>query len=353
MIKFYLTESSLSNIILSSGTDLQILMKQNTIYVNVKDEMLDEYRRQYLEAGELNEDNIIISLENGDCQLETTTLTDEIINNEALLENYPESVFVLNIKPEEAKRLQDQYGTLVISEDNIDLSTLTESDFYTCKKGKEGNWKEVFEVASRKPFNTIIINDRNLFTDLYKDGEKTMHYGVDNIKSIITALFANRKYAPECPIEVLLGFEGKDVNISKLNKEFESKLSGIIKKYKLVIELIGYDGRSSYWDFSHNRWMATNYATITTEHKFAAFRRNIASVDQDIFYKPFYSEGLKSNNKSKHPITAHYNKIQRMADNIGDITKNADKYKYSVGFRVDAKKEIRNRILKEYLQTTK
>lgn len=352
MIKFYLTETSLSNIVLSNSTDLQILMKQNTIYVNIEEETLDEYRKQYKEAGELNENNIILLLENdGDCQLEATTLTDEIVKNEAMLVQYPECVFVLNINSEDAKRLQDQYGILVISENNIDFSTLTESDFYACKKGKAGNWDEVLEVASKKPFNTIIINDRNLFTDLYKEGERTMHYGVDNIKSIIMALVASKKYTPECPIEVLLGFEGKKVNISKLNKELTDKLSDIVEKYKLVIELIGYDGRSSYWDFSHNRWMATNYATITLEHKFAAFRGNIAVVDQDVFYKPFYAEGLKSNNRSKHPITAHYNKIIRMADNIKDMTKNEDYYKYSIGFQVDVEKKVRNRILKEYLTT--
>ena len=150
------------------------------------------------------------------------------------------------------------------------------------------------------------------------------------------------------PIHVFVGFDVNNVtpNFTKLNNEFKHVFAEIISRYSILIELIGYNGSSSYWGDSHNRWIVTNYGCFTIEHKIPVFQNdNKVCVDQDINYHSIYAEGLNDHNPSRLPKRSRDVKIQRINAIMEDVLKRPNDYKYSKNGEITSSNKIQNRLL--------
>lgn len=345
-MNIYATPNSLRQIVLAESDELKVLQKQENIYVCMSEEELERYTTEY-NAEMADENNIFMMLYSEQTALHSTDLPELLIKkeNEHKFSEYAEDIFILDVSPDEAQRLTHDYGVLVLSEDNIDFSALYTHDFYACTKQVKGTWQEVMENVRNIPFNTVLINDRNLFTDIETNSTPTHYYGIDNVKDILQALMSTcgkRK----TPIDLFIGFDLDQVsNFSKLSKRLESEFGSLKQNYNIRIELVGYKEGSSFWSDSHNRWIITNYGHFTLEHKVSAFRGGVANIDQDIEYHSLYANGLNSTNIAKLPYTSRKNKLRRVSIIVNKLPQRTGDYKYSYAGSMDVENTIKSRIL--------
>jgi hypothetical protein len=347
MFAFYVTAEALSKMVLAGSDEYEILKLQNCVYVELDDSKIAVYRDEY-RSDAFSESNIIMELESSDCVIKHSDAIMEVKNNPDSLSNYADCVFIVDKNEQWAKNVTAQYGVLVLSQDKIDLSSLVLHDYYTCVKQEKGIWDEVLEKIRTVPFNTILINDRNLFSDIYKNGEETHRFGVDNLKSILNSMVTFRRPCVNMPIHVFVGFDldAEKQNFSKINKEFRRSFSDIIDNSNIIIELVAYQTSSSFWEDSHNRWIVTNYGCFTFDHKISIFQKdNKACVDQDINYHSLYAMGIKDHNPAKLPKRSRDVKIQRIKSIFVDVLKRPNDYKYSINGEIDTPNKIQNRLL--------
>lgn len=347
MFSFYVTAQALSKMVQLESDEYEILKKQNCVYVELDDSEIESCRDKYY-SQEISELNLFMALEISDCEIKHSDAIMKVKSNPETLSEYADSVFVLDIDEIKANNIRAQYGVLVLSQDNIDLSSLMACDYYPCVKHEKGNWNDVLTKINAIPFNTILINDRNLFKDIEIIGNETHHFGIENLKSFLDSMLSHRRPCSNMPIHVFVGFDLSTVtqNFSKLNKELLRSLSEIIRNTKIVIELVAYQGSSSFWDDSHNRWIVTNYGHITVDHKISIFQKdNKACVDQDINYHSLYSMGLNDHNPSKLPKRSRDVKIQRIKAIMKDVLTRPEDYKYSINGEISSSDKIQNRLL--------
>ncbi len=327
--------------------EFEILKKQNCVYVELDDPVIESYRDKY-NSQEISESNLFMALEISDCDIKHSDVIMKVKSNPEILSEYADCVFILDVDEIKASNIRTQYGVLVLSQDNIDLSSLLLDDLYPCVKYEKANWDDILNKINKVPFNTILINDRNLFSDIYKIGEETHRFGIDNLKSILNSMLIYRRPCANMPIHVFVGFylDTEKQNFSKINKEFRRVFSEIIDNTNILIELVAYQGSSSFWEDSHNRWIVTNYGYFTFDHKISVFQKdNKACVDQDINYHSLYAMGLSDHNPSKLPKRSRDVKIQRIKSILDDVLKRPNDYKYSINGDIDTPNRIRNRLL--------
>lgn len=341
----YATPNSLRQIVSAESDELKVLQKQENIYVCMSEEELERYTKEY--NANADDNNIFVMLYSEHTALHPTDLPKDLIENEYRFAEYAEDIFILDVSPDEAQRLTHDYGVLVLSEDKIDFSPLYTHDFYACTKQVEGTWQEVMENVRNIPFNTVLINDRNLFTDKETNSNPTHYYGIDNLKEILQALLSTCGKR-ETPIDLFIGFDLKpDINFSKLTKRIEAEFDTLKQKYNIRIELVGYKESSGFWSDSHNRWIITNYGYFTLEHKVSAFRGGVANIDQDIEYHSLYANGLYSTNMAKLPYTSRKNKLRRISVIVNKLPQRTGDYKYSYAGSMDVENTIKSRILSQ------
>jgi hypothetical protein len=346
MFSFYVTADALSKMVLAESDEYEILKLQNCVYVELEDTIIKSFREKY-QSKDVDESNIFMELEeSGDCEIKHSDVILEVKSNPDTLVNYADCVFILDINEQWAKNVTAQYGVLVLSQDKIDLSSLMLHDYYSCVKQEKGTWNEVLEKISEVPFNTILINDRNLFKDIYKNGEETHYYGIDNLRDFLKSMLANRRPCANMPIHVFIGFDIKVLkqNFTKLSKGIKTTLSSMSNNLK--VELVAYQGSSSFWDDSHNRWIVTNYGCFTMDHKISVFQKdNKVSVDQDINYHSLYAMNLDKHNPAKLPQRSREIKIMRIKAIMKDVLTRPNDYKYSINGEIDNPNRIQNRLL--------
>lgn len=347
MFSFYVTSGALSKMVQLESDEYEILKKQERVYVELDDSEIEFCRSKY-NSQEISGSNIFMALETSDCEIKHSDDIVKVKDNPSILSKYAESVFILDINETMANNITAQYGVLVLSQDNIDLSSLMLHDFYSCVKQEQGNWNDVLAKINTIPFNTILINDRNLFKDIYKIDEETHRFGIDNLKSILNAMLIYRRRCATMPIHVFVGFDLNTVmpNFTKLNNEFSKSFAEIMSNYNIMIELVAYTGSSSFWDDSHNRWIITNYGCITMDHKISVFQKdNKANVDQDINYHSLFAMKLNEHNPAKLPKRNRDIKIMRVKAIMEDVLKRPEDYKYSRNGVISTPKGIQNRLL--------
>ena len=348
MFSFYVTADALSKMVLAESDEYEILKLQNCVYVELEDSIIESFREKY-QSKDVDESNIFMELEeSGDCEIKHSDAILEVKSNPDSLSNYSDSIFILDKNEQWARIITAKYGVLVLSQDKIDLSSLMLHDYYSCVKQQKGNWDEILSNMNTVPFNAILINDRNLFADIYKIGEETHRFGVDNLKSILMSMLTHRTTCSSMPVHVFVGFDLCAVkqNFTKINKEILNSFSEILEKYHIIIELVAYQGSSSFWDDSHNRWIVSNYGCMSLDHKIAIFQSgNKICVDQDINYHSLYSIGISEHNLAKLPKTSREVKIRRIKAILKDVVNRHEDYKYSINGKISNLSNIQNRML--------
>lgn len=222
--------------------------------------------------------------------------------------DYPYSVFILDISPLEAARIQSEYGVICQSSDDINLDALFMHRFYIfeedhpCSKELPGKfyhtWNHIIE--KQFPCNCIIINDKYLIRG------SALKNGLKNLEAIIKNLrqnsIANTDLVITLEISDIKDDKGNIVSQRKQFLELSEILSQRIAKENLNIHCISPiwpPGKKNPWyKHIHNRRILTNYCMYSAEYRLCAFTYESGRkecVDQLMTCYPIFSEGLAFN----------------------------------------------------------
>ena len=109
--------------------------------------------------------------------------------------NYSRSIFVLNVSQDKAKVLRENYGLMILAEDDLtdDIFQFHMKDTVRKREirdGYEDGWDSFFATRKRPwlPSNVLVFSDDYLF----KNEEYGINLGVRNLKSIIPRLLPQK-----------------------------------------------------------------------------------------------------------------------------------------------------------------
>ena len=117
MLEVYISDKALEKIWLEAPDSSwgKILSKQRVIYIS--EEQTDEY---------LNEDGVLWQIQMAGIQLEpSTAYIQGVINGAESISEKPFGVFILDIDPAQALKMQNENGVICMSSDRIDEDILT------------------------------------------------------------------------------------------------------------------------------------------------------------------------------------------------------------------------------------
>ena len=218
-----------------------------------------------------------------------------------VIAKYPSSVFILDIDVNEAARLQQKFGVIVQSFQHLDdaiLTDVSQKNIYTEEGDTNIGWSDVFKGVRDIPVNSIIINDRNLFTNdqVTKDVngnvmEKHLS-GVDNVASILNTILPRTL---DIPFHILIvcdkaGIENH-LTVKNVIQYLNSLKKQLNRPYVIDMELLAVSNQSSLYASTHNRRILTNYAFLTFDHKINAFDGRRSRVSQMITVNKLFSHG--------------------------------------------------------------
>ena len=280
----------------------------------------------------------------------------DILADESRFCAFPYSVFILDVKPSEAKRIREQYGVLCYSDSLIPrLPHLRYKKSAFCKKEEvHHSWSAIFNGLSGFPISTILINDRYILPSLTDFDLQNAEY---NIGEIISALSPSAKHTAN--LTVFLYFDAVDNNwvdktfklsapftqnkddMNRLNDSFHSSVEEEFEqKSKEIVDIVKASVNGNYpvrvicasyfrglrrrkdmismetyvdgYDYTHNRRIMTDYQFVSAEHGLLAFTANGRSqIEQSIGIKSLYAEGLKD--VSDIPEDRHRHELNRFA----------------------------------------
>lgn len=228
-----------------------------------------------------------------------------------VLEN-PCGAFILDIDKDKAQEIQNRFGVICQSVNDMNEKFLTLVDIY---KNTEtgGSYSKIFPLGNLLPSNSLILVDRYLFAS--GTGEN-LDDAYENILDIMDAfmpinfddeyhvcIIFNMDTVKDCDVKSLLksdksedftederqkAFEKLSTRINKLKNEYVKK-----HKYNVSIELLSCDNRDKIsYDKTHDRYIISNYYFITATWKLKAFREEKALKNQTFTALSLYAKGI-------------------------------------------------------------
>ncbi len=309
MLEIYISDKTLEKIWLESPDSNwgKILKKQRVIYIS------EEKTNGYL-----NEDCVLWQMQMDDIKLEpSTAYIQGVINGTESISKKPFGVFILDIDPAQAFKMQKENGVICMSSDAIDENILTLID--PCVKeyeeSEKGKWSDVLVGVKADSFvsNSVIINDRNLFAN---DGQKTNHHtgeiyddtpGIDNIAAVLNEIIPSELSVPY-HVAILCDYECVKTANGLTHKSVAEKVNKIKKKlnrlFPIEIEIVFIKaGDSRITNVTHNRRIISNYFILKADHKICAFKSGMSLCAQNILIDRLYSKGLSDT--SDPPAKGH------------------------------------------------
>jgi hypothetical protein len=301
------TISSLEQIFKSDSKWKDIILASDTQIYAFKNKPIDEqYTSLLSQSGRLFIDDEI-----------------EAFPSVELLRKYSCSAFLMDMDPEEAMLIQEQYGVICQSVSELDDQIITSVDpdhFELMFQDNDYSWSRILSglTEPRIPSNCLIVNDRYLFAnDKLEEGCRTP--GLDNLESIINILLPqtfndNPEGVDYFPYQVLITYqvdyekykftkEQLDERYKRLASKVNKLKKSINRPYKITFELIGLDSDNCFFTETHNRRIYSNYFAICCDHKIAAFNFNSSACSQTIEILKLYSKLHKE--KSDQPVKGH------------------------------------------------
>lgn len=260
----------------------------------------------------------------------------EIKKNPNKVLDDPSAVYFLDVTKEEATNIQKQYGVICKNENDIDDTELGEwSEIISSQGDLDHNWNDFLAKIKKSPTNTVIINDRFVFSN--DDFATKKCQGINNIINMLDALLPDT-FSKDFLYHVLILYSDKNskgestckIQFNKLSKKLSESIINLRKeKYNILVEVIAIPGSSFGYDYTHNRRVITNYHIIRSEHKLVAFSGKKSLCSQTLNWDSLFSKGIIDNNDIS------YKNYKIILKNVVEINKfgkrNPEKsmYKYS------------------------
>lgn len=370
----------------------RIIVNQNEVYTNIASRLADinEYDNKLTQLDNSNSPDVALRKElvtfkrlaalrknEQTTVLPCTKVDIDSINpsNPSTLKvvaNDPCAVYLLNITPEDAAKIQKEYGVICQStQKELNDNPLLTGDGVTVnpKKGN-GNygWLRTLKKFKGLPSSGIIINDRNLFSNdevTYENGQKKERIlGIQNVGEILNCIIPKQYNGGSYHVFICSDITKNDSThvtfelVTNKLEDLRQKLLSSRKKIKIDIELFVFmsQGQVIGHEDTHNRRILSNYYIFTFEHKICAFNGNISLCTQSINGQKLFHTGL-TNDGNDPAEKLHRDMISDFSDflsayiNIKDpeIAKNLDKAaKYSINGVIKKPSQLQkliNRIL--------
>lgn len=196
-------------------------------------------------------------------------------NPETVIEN-PSSAYFLNLTNAEAENLQKSTGVIINCNDKIDDNLLMKSIYnhWTAEEIIPNNWGELLTSFQNFPSNSILINDRNLFTANERIGSDNINLGVNNLLRILDNILPQN-----LNVDYHITIQTDHQTNRNDNKQKCDQIANILnieirrlRPYNFIIELIFIHSSTQYYSYTHNRRLLSNYKTGSMSHCFSAFK---------------------------------------------------------------------------------
>ncbi len=181
--------------------------------------------------------------------------------------NNPQALFLLSKSEQECKELENKYGMLFISKNNLQskLSFLFNIDIVPITKDKSiADWD--FLEKYRHPFNSMLIADNYLLKENVEN----------NLLQLLKHLLPNTLSVTEFHLTILTSHKAtSSFNIEKRYKTILEYLNKTFSyKFKLTIVIT---------DKIHDRNIITNYMWINSGYGFSLFKNNKVKNETNLF----------------------------------------------------------------------
>lgn len=281
---------------------LEKLYLDDSVWGNIVTQTKCFYVKLESDWWEDGDDTPLMQLANSQADIKDgKDIFNDLEKHPEVIAKYPSSVFILDIDVNEAARLQQKYGVIVQSFQHLDdaiLTAVSQKNIYIEDGDINIGWSDVFKGVKDIPVNSIIINDRNLFTNdqvtKYVNGNvKEKHlFGVDNVASILNTILPRTL---DIPFHVLIvcdkaGIENH-LTVKNVIRYLNSLKKQLNRPYVINMELLAVSNQSSLYASTHNRRILTNYALLTFDHKINAFDGRCSRVSQMITVNKLFSHG--------------------------------------------------------------
>lgn len=300
MLEVYISDKTLEKIWLEApNSNLgKVLSKQRVIYIS--EEEADSH---------LDKDGVLWQIEMSGIHLEpSTAYIQDVISGATSISEKPFGMFILDIEPVQALKMQNENGVICMSSKSIDDTILTDvsPNYKFYEKDEDGAWDSVLKGVSNTvlPSNAVIIIDNYLFAN---DGKKqigTPHEYIDssgmkNVQAILDCIIP-RKLSID--YHVLLVCEWDSIKNGLTFKDITTQLNKLKKELKktrdseinITCEMIAAKEGSQYVSLAHNRRIISNYFIIELLHKVNAFSdTGKSNCEQSITINRLYSQGLE------------------------------------------------------------
>lgn len=317
------------------------LTKETFEDIAVFDDEYPNLNRVFREAAvfvlDMSDDELDTALEDTESEFATfcnsnnlKTLAEKSVlqnmkSNKDELVKHCRSLFFMDVTPEEAKKIQEETGILVLSKQDIDDNVFNRG-FWRHRFVKDvaikgdaiSEWKDVLKDMPWLPTNSLVITDDYLLTE----SQALLDDCVENVKGLLDAIL---------PDNLAVDFH---VLISCFHPKYDEKtrnqIVGMIKSY--INSKRPYDVKIEFifHDTIHQRKIITNYNVMVGDKGFINFNNKKKKIIDD---NPTYACTV----------------FQNIVDSIGDTeygmaTLDLEKI-YKIG---DAVKQMNNNGVNDY-----
>ena len=359
MFKVYIDYDKMYDICLEqdeSDTWYKILCRQQGININHSvddDEFYDE-----------NNPLLVFSQMKGIEFNDETDYMDAVSTDNSKVLQQPCAAFILNIDSTKATEIQNRFGVLCQSTDDMNARALVIGD-ETITTISPGTWTKRLPFGKVLPSNSLILVDRYLFSS---ENDETLQDSYDNIKDMMEAFMPDSfdaeyhvcvifdtDHVQDRDIKLLLESEkSKDFTEEERNNAF-AKISTQLNKlkneyvkkhnYPVILEVLSCDRRDKQsYEKTHDRRIISNYFYATASHKLKAFRNGTPIQKQKIDLLTLYAKGL--GDLSDVPEYAHADDIKDLRYVMQESKNHPSLHLYSINGNVNSSViNAKNRIL--------
>ena len=340
-IKVFLTKDSFEEIAIFDDTypNLNQIFRESAVFIL---DMTEEELDRLIEDTE-SDFAIFCNSYNIKTTAEPFVLKSLLTDKENLIKNC-RSLFIMDIDEQEAKRISEEYGVLVLSKNRIDDNIFNQRFWrHHFIKDVEFNgdaiteWLDVLKDMEWLPTNSLIISDNYLFADSTAKLEDC----VENVKGLLNAILPQTL---SVDFHILISTKHPNCSETRRNRMVGNIISYIRSKrdYDIKVEFIFYDS-------IHQRKVITNYNVMVGDKGFVNFNNSKKKIiDNNPTYACSVFQNIKNSiGDSEYGIaTVDLKNIYKIGEKVKIMNINGikDHTKRIVG-NCGSNKTINNRLL--------
>ncbi len=305
MFTLYTTEEKLTELCLEGAEWYDIIRCQSEIYV-CNDSLNEEWDVNNKILLSLHRSGTSIYVDNG-------LLADIKKDCDAILD-VPNPAFILDISLEEAKKIEEKYGVIILSTTNTPRPILAKRgwDIDTTDESKPKTW-DYFLKNNKVTLNSLLIVDRYFFSSL--QGE-SIDDSLFNLRVILEALLPS-KFMKNFTVTIVFDEKQSDCRINELATKVNKIKKSILGKTPFTLELISIDNNCYKYEETHDRFIISNYFVINATHKIKAFNSQKKPLcNQKIYFDYLYSKGIEEGDISSRPEVTQDRVLKTLSDSI-------------------------------------